>query len=226
MKHTTPAEQHFDDIAATYDFWKHKNAYYYTHLKALFRSITPAHSRVLEIGCGTGDIVAALNPSHGIGTDISEAMIVCARKKYAHVPTLTFNRVDVFEETTPYDTDYILMVDVLEHIDRLPDFLKHIAALTLPGTRIVISVANPLWEPVLMLAEKMGMKMPEGPHHRYTIAETEAMYVAAGLRIVEKNYRLLIPKKVFSSEWVNRIFYRNSLLRRYGSVIYWVLEKA
>ncbi|HEX4651686.1 MAG TPA: class I SAM-dependent methyltransferase, partial [Granulicella sp.] len=44
-------------------------------------------ARVLELGCGTGDLLAALKPSYGVGVDVSDGMIAEARK--AH-PLLTF----------------------------------------------------------------------------------------------------------------------------------------
>src|SRR5262245_10264857 len=44
-------------------------------------------ARVLELGCGTGDLLAALKPSYGVGVDFSTAMIAQAHKAY---PELTF----------------------------------------------------------------------------------------------------------------------------------------
>ena len=49
--------------------------------------LIPEGARVLELGCGTGDLLAALKPSFGVGVDFSAGMIAQARK--AH-PDLTF----------------------------------------------------------------------------------------------------------------------------------------
>ncbi len=218
------SEAHFDKIAAEYDFWKKKNWYYYKNLIALYGEFIPEGSRVLEIGCGTGDVLENLKPASGRGIDISGEMIAIAKKKHANKSNLNFEREDMTLLDTPFEEDYIYLADVLEHVGHMPSFLQHLARRTKPGSTIVISVANPLWEPLLMLAEKFGMKMPEGPHERYGIKETERLMEAAKLRIIQKGFRLLVPKPLPGSDWVNARFSNIPLVRRFGFVIYWVLR--
>ncbi|MCA9403959.1 MAG: methyltransferase domain-containing protein, partial [Candidatus Omnitrophica bacterium] len=73
---------HFDQIAPNYDYWKKKNSYYYNTLKLFISRIIPKGASVLEFGCGTGEILAHMEPSRGVGVDISEEMISRAREKY------------------------------------------------------------------------------------------------------------------------------------------------
>lgn len=87
----TPAQQHFNAIAIDYDYWKKKNWYYHKKLKELYQSFIPAQSTVAKIGCGTGDILASLQPRKGLGIDISEEMITYAKKKYEDHHELTFS---------------------------------------------------------------------------------------------------------------------------------------
>jgi ubiquinone/menaquinone biosynthesis C-methylase UbiE len=71
---------------------------------------------VLEVGSGTGEILAALEIQNGIGLDISEAMIARANEKFAGVGRLTFMAGTL--ETLKMDRavyDCILLVDVIEH---------------------------------------------------------------------------------------------------------------
>ena len=219
------AEAHFDAIAGEYDFWKKKNWYYYQNLKALYRAYIPPGSRVLEIGCGTGDILSALEPAEGLGIDISSEMIALATKKHAGEPALSFKRLDVFEEDAPLPYPYLFSADVLEHVGDASAFMRQLAKRTEPGARIVISLANPLWEPILMLAEKCGMKMPEGPHERLDIRSTEKIFRESGLALVERGYRLLIPKPLPFSDAINRYFYRVPFLAPLGFIVFWVLTK-
>lgn len=67
--------------------------------------------------------------------------------------------------------------------------------------------------------------MPEGPHWRLSIKESEELFRRAGFSITEKDYRLLVPKKLPFSDWVNKHFYRSVLLAPWGFVIFWVLTK-
>ncbi len=45
----------------------------------------PPGASVLEIGCGTGDLLAALRPSEGVGVDLSPRLIERARGKHSEL---------------------------------------------------------------------------------------------------------------------------------------------
>jgi len=217
-------QAHFEGLAEEYDHWKRKNSYYYLNLKSLFRSLIPLQASVLEIGCGTGDILASLEPRRGLGVDISAKMIDLASRKHAADARLRFQVLDAASLRGIVDYEYIALADVLEHIPDLEAFFSHLAAICAPHTRLVISLANPFWEPLLMAAEKMGWKMPEGPHTRLTLTDNEAIFLRHRFRILDKGYRLLIPRQVPGADWINARFHRSMALRRLGFVVYWVLQ--
>jgi 2-polyprenyl-3-methyl-5-hydroxy-6-metoxy-1,4-benzoquinol methylase len=228
----TDAESHFDAIADSYDYWKDKNWYYYRNLKALLRSCIPEDSNVLEVGCGTGDLLESLSPRNGLGIDISEEMVDRAKVKHANDPHLVFARVDLLDKDHPFsefdaaDFDYIFMSDVLEHVEDNQMFLDRISSRMHDRTELIVTLANPLWEPILMLAEKLHMKMPEGPHRRLSIRETELVYRMAGLTVKDRGYRLLMPKRMPFSDYINKHFHKSPLLSRLGFVVFWVLKRA
>ncbi len=60
-------------------------AYYHARLARLYRMQISPGQRVLEIGCGRGDLLAALEPGEGVGIDFSTEMIVRARRAYPHL---------------------------------------------------------------------------------------------------------------------------------------------
>lgn len=218
------AQQHFDDIAGDYDYWKKKNYYYHNSLKKLFREFIPPASRVWEIGCGTGDILASLEPREGLGEDISFGMIVHAQQKY-HIPEINFIARDLRDVHSEQSYDYVVLADVLEHVHQQEEFLIHLHELVRPNAQVVVTLANPLWEPVLMIAEKLHLKMPEGPHERPTNAELSAMFVRSGFQVREFGHRLLVPKPVWGAEWINRRFHSWPVIKKWGFVVYWVLVK-
>lgn len=216
-------QKHFNDIAEEYDYWKKRNAYYYDHLKRLMGSLIPPQQKVWEIGCGTGDILVSLDPIKGWGVDISEKMIERARIKH-YLPSIQFDFVNINDLNSVQDYDFIVLVDVMEHIPQSEEFLKKIKSLTKPGAKIVITVANPLWEPILMLAEKMKLKMPEGPHQRISIRKTESLFSAAGFTISKKGRYLLVPKRLPGAEFINSFFSNMPVVNHFNFIVYWVLE--
>ena len=88
MKNNTFKEeikQYFDKIALDLDLWNRRNRYYYQDIQKLHNFIIPSGSNVLEIGCGTGDLLAGTNPKLGVGIDFSQQVISLAKDKYPHL---------------------------------------------------------------------------------------------------------------------------------------------
>ena len=72
----------FDRLAPQRARWKARNRYYYQEIERLARAVIPPGASVLELGCGTGDLLAALRPSLGVGVDLSGGMVRQARARY------------------------------------------------------------------------------------------------------------------------------------------------
>src|SRR5687767_3017082 len=65
----------YDRFAEERDAWRARNRAYYDGIERLARFVVPENASVLEIGCGTGDLLAALRPREGVGLDISPRSI-------------------------------------------------------------------------------------------------------------------------------------------------------
>src|SRR3989304_8124443 len=154
---------HFDKIAPQYDDYKRKNAFYYSSIKRALKKIIPEGKRILDFGCGTGEILASLKPSMGVGNDTSSKMIELARKKHAKN---RFSRFTTSFNQISENFDYILMVDVIEHLVNPQNKLKEVLKFMDKNTKLIICFVDSKWEPSLLLLESLKLKMPEGPHNR------------------------------------------------------------
>jgi hypothetical protein len=47
--------------------WRKHNAYYYKWLNRIYKFVVRPNSRVLHVGCECGDLLAAVEPSYGVG---------------------------------------------------------------------------------------------------------------------------------------------------------------
>ena len=137
-------KQHFDSLADSYDAQKKKNWYYYESLKKTISAVIPQGERVLEIGTGTGELLHSLNPSYGVGIDLSPKMIDHARAKF---PTLEFESCSYETFQSEKQFEYILLADVIEHLEAPERLFQHLRRLGHAGTKSVITMANPYWNP-------------------------------------------------------------------------------
>ena len=81
----------FDRFASEESRWKRRNSTYHRLIAQLMRFHVPENARVLEIGSGSGDLLAALKPSVGVGVDVSQGMVERARAahpqlRFEHIP--------------------------------------------------------------------------------------------------------------------------------------------
>src|SRR5215470_16035743 len=77
-----------DEIEASLDDierWREINAAYHADDLKFMRFLIPPGKRVLELGCGMGDLLAALKPSYGVGVDFGPKTLARAEKRYPHL---------------------------------------------------------------------------------------------------------------------------------------------
>lgn len=225
----TKVEKHFDKVAGDYDFYKKKNSFYYDNLKNLLKSLIPSNKNVLEIGCGTGDLLASLKAKMGVGYDISSEMIRLAKSKYKFNKNLKFtnNFSDIVAHKSLFinHNSFVFMSDVIEHLDHPGETFKKVSKVMGKDTKFIITMANPIWEPFLMLAEKMKLKMPEGEHYRIKYKELRIMLEKAGMKIARHGYELLIPVKIplitsFANKYLEKYF------KKLAFIEYFVVTKS
>lgn len=182
-----PIIDHFDKIASNYDRYKNLNAFYYNTLKRGVASfITKKNLSILDVGCGTGELLQFLSPEFGVGIDHSGQMIKIATSKFKKLKKLSFQVHDIEKHPFHGSFDFILLIDVIEHLFSKEQAMNNIQKSMPPNSTLIVSMANPLWEPLLLILEKLHLKMPEGPHYRPSEKEFMALLKIYNLRIIQK----------------------------------------
>src|ERR1700730_13639165 len=70
----------FDERARNLSSWRDKAAFFHSEDRLYLKFLIPPGARVLELGCSSGSLLSALEPSFGVGVDFSELMVAEARK--------------------------------------------------------------------------------------------------------------------------------------------------
>jgi SAM-dependent methyltransferase len=192
----TEVRSYFDRIAPELDAWNQRNRYYYRDLDRLHQFLIPAGSTVLEVGCGTGNLLAAVQPKVGVGIDFSPRVIEIAKRRHPH---LNFYCLDA-ETLAPGDVgilqkfDYIVLSGVLGHLGDVQQVLQILHAFCHPRTRLILTFHNFLWQPLLHLAEKIGQRRPQPPQSWLSRADVLNLLQITGYQTVRSGRRFLIPK--------------------------------
>ncbi len=197
-----------DANAATRDEWIGRNIFYYQDHWRYLRFLIPEGARVLDLACGTGRLLAELKPSRGVGIDLSPAMIDIARRNY---PNLEFRAGDIEDPDVlaaiqgPYDV--IVLSDGIGALDNCEETLGILHRLCHPYTRLILSYYNHLWEPILKLAQRAGLKMPGSEMNWLSTKDIANLLVLADFNVIKREWRQLIPRPAFGlGRPINRFF--------------------
>jgi SAM-dependent methyltransferase len=179
-----------DKIASIRDRYIKRSPQYYQNLVNFFKFNIPAHSKVLEIGCGTGFILNSVNPEYGVGIDISGEMIRIAKQNY---PNLIFHQQDA--ETVQFEEkfDYIIISDTLGYLEDIQKVFSNLKTVCTPSTRIIISYHNFLWEPLLRLLQILHLKMPHKRLNWLNRNDVVNLLNIEGFDVVKTGRRYLMP---------------------------------
>jgi ubiquinone/menaquinone biosynthesis C-methylase UbiE len=184
----------FDHYAAQVDRWHDRNAGYHKAVASVARFYVSADARVLEIGSGNGDLLAALRPSFGLGVDISGQMVRLAAMKHPHLQfcQMAAEHLDVREESF----DFIVLSDLVGYLYDIRLVFEQLRKVSHPRTRLIIHWYSRLWQPLLVFAEKFGLKYPQPLLNWTTVEDIQNLLHLAGFEQVHRRTHILWPKQV------------------------------
>ncbi|MBI4649509.1 MAG: glycosyltransferase [Bacteroidia bacterium] len=182
--------QYFDELSYKRFKWKKRNRFYHRMLEKYFSFFIPKHSNVIEIGCGTGELLNHIKPSYAMGIDFSEKMINIAKQKY---PQHTFLVNDAENITINKKFDYIIVSDLLTSLWDVQKAFADLRKICHRNTKIVISTYNNLWELILKFAEFLGQKSKQPLQNWLSISDINNLLHLEGFEIIKKDYKVLFP---------------------------------
>jgi SAM-dependent methyltransferase len=193
-EHLKELEEFFDHYAESVEKWRQRNEGYHRTISTLCRFYVPASARVLEIGSGTGDLLASTAPRRGLGIDISPEMVRLAASKH---PNLEFRCMTAeFLDLGGEKFDYIILSDLVGFVYDIRQVFERLRSACHSQTRIIIHWYSLLWQPFLSLAERSGLKYPL-PMLNWTTREDLAnLLYLADFEVLQARPHVLLPKHV------------------------------
>ena len=207
-------EQDKDIKKLEYGRWKTPG--YYDEIHRFYLTTIPKGSRILELGCGTGRLIADLEPGEGMGVDIDAEKIEAAKEFHKSTPNIIFKTGDVenmdWHGIEPFD--YIIISDLVPRLKDVQTVFERLHPVCTPSTRIILNFPSNLWRPILKLAVLTGFKMPDKIFNWLSHFDVSNLLYLADFEVISKGARILIPLKIkFLTPFFNRFLAKLPLLR-------------
>lgn len=192
----------FYENASTEPQWGARN--YRRLLAHYYNLLIPPDASVLEIGCGSGELLAGLRAKSKMGIDLSARQIEAARKR---VPNAEF--LVCAGETLPLNRtfDVIIISDTLNLAADVQHLLEQLRKVSGPETRLLINFQNTLWRPLLSGARMLGLKAPQPQNSWLATSDVINLLRLADWEVVVRQNQILLPFQALGiGTFINRWF--------------------
>jgi SAM-dependent methyltransferase len=193
------AHEHLGRVRAFYDAapsLPQSGARAYRALLAhYYNLLIPADASVLEIGCGSGELLSQLRAARKTGLDLSATQIAAARLRLPHAEF--FVQAGELIDLGDRRFDVIIISDTLNLAADVQHLLERLHLVSHPGTRLLINFQNSLWRPLLTLARVLGLKAEQPQNSWLASSDVLNLLQLAGWSSVCRQGRILVPFPAF-----------------------------
>ena len=193
--------QHLDKMRAFYEAaptelnWAARS--YRRLLAHYYNLLIPADASVLEIGCGSGELLAGVRAARKVGIDLSPVQIAAAQ---ARLPAAEFHvqAGESLELTGRFD--YIIISDTLNFAADVQLLLGRLHEVSHANTRLVFNYYSSLWRPLLAVAGWLGLRSPQPQSSWISTADMRNLLQLSDWQPVFSQVRLLLPVRCLGLE--------------------------
>jgi SAM-dependent methyltransferase len=205
----------WDKVARLRDSWRGWGGSYHRRLAEVYRFLVSPGQRVLEIGCGFGELLASVGTAHGLGVDFSSEMVTRAKSRHE---ALEFVCADAHDLSSIKETfDVIILSDLVNDAWDVQRVLEQIRPLCTPRTRVILNVYSNLWQTVLTLAQRLHLAAPMLEQNWLTARDLRGMLNLAGFDVIRDWREILFPLPIpLLAPLCNRILVRLPIFRNFA----------
>jgi SAM-dependent methyltransferase len=170
-----------------------------------YNLLIPAGASVLEIGCGSGELLSRIHAGRKVGVDLSSAQLAAARSR---VPGARFfvqagEQLELDPTEGPFDA--IIVSDTLNLAADVQRLFERLHTVAHRDTRLIVNFQNTLWRPLLSLARWVGWKAPQPQNSWLASSDVLNLLQLAGWSPISRRGHILIPGRLLGfGSFVNR----------------------
>jgi SAM-dependent methyltransferase len=181
---------HWDSVSDHKQNVKRIGAFYQKLIEKYYQFLIPSGLRVLEVGCGHGDLLASIKPAYGVGIDFSEAMIRAARSRH---PQLYLIQADAHEIPISAKFDVIILSDIINDLWDVQTVFENLQKLSHQRTRLILNFYNNLWRIPLSVVQRLGLGAELLEQNWFAPNDVINLLQLSGFEIINLRTRILFP---------------------------------
>ena len=159
-------------------------------LARYFNQLIPPESSVLEIGCGSGELLKHIDAARKVGVDIAPQQIEMARQ---NVLDATFRVADGNHLQSREVFDYVILSDTINYVADVQSLLSGIRHISTPSTRLVITLPNTLWRPCFALADRLKWRLRHPVSSWLSDRDVHNLLALADWETIKTQARIVFP---------------------------------
>lgn len=200
-------QDHLDKIRNFYEAapaklgWAARN--YRKLLAHYYNLLIPSKSSVLEIGCGSGELLSAIESARKVGIDISPRQIEIAKES---LPADDFyvQSGEALELNEKFDI--IIISDTLNLAADVQQLFARLHSVSHKNTRLIVNYYSSLWRPLLTVAGWFGLRSKQPISSWLSTADVRNLMQLADWQPVFSRMHLLMPVRFLGLDiLVNRV---------------------
>lgn len=191
------AAQHLEAVRSFYDSAGVDSKWFGRQYRSLlghyYRELIPHDASVIEIGCGSGELLATLPNRDVCGVDLSARQIDRARRRLPHgvFHIQTAESLDL-ERTF----DFIILSETINFVADGQAVLQGLLRISHSRTRVILNYHSNLWRPLLALAVWLGWKSANPATNWFTREDVTNLLRLSDWEELKVQPRILIPVPV------------------------------
>jgi ubiquinone/menaquinone biosynthesis C-methylase UbiE len=191
--HSIEIKNYWDGFAQKWIKYRKRRAYYWNSITRYCNYFIHPDSSILEIGCGTGELLDAITGKQKAGIDFSPKMIALARQQF---PDIEF--YEMAAEEIAFDTKYdvIILSNIIGVLPDIEQVFQQLQKVSHEKTKVIVTYYSRLWEPIIRFAECLRLKRKSPRQNWLSAQDIENLLYLSGFETYKKNRSMLIPYNI------------------------------
>ena len=209
---TNNSSTFFDAIADGRMRSQKRHRYYWNEITNYCNFFSHNSLSILEVGCGTGELLNSIKGKKKTGIDFSAKMIDIAQSSF---PDISFHVMPAENIALNEKYDLIILSNLIGYIDDIQIVFEQLHQVCHERTKIIVTYYNHLWEPSLKLGEFFRLKIKTSNQNWLTKNDIKNLLMLSGFEVYRESRRMIFPVYIpLLSEFLNNFLAKLPLIRQ------------